>query len=534
MANNTDFLNLLLPGFREYRDAWYQPLNNNFDLLDQWADGINQEIVDARFQQTSLKNFLTVGHENDGTLKATDEMISSRNSPVYGYQTPEPANYSLNQRINQVDWEVWKAREGQTSLKVLNSFRKDGLKDMVLDGSKDSDGYPTWMGHTGANLLVDGSVTPIWFSVGGQLGRIRTARTLPISGAAGIKYVWVKILAEDAEGNIVVDGRKVSPDLPNGQTSLDLGGNPIYFNDQTLDFTTLDVKQNDILNLIDTDDKGTYIVSEIAPDAINSRLKIIGLFPVGGLSSINYTIRDLLKVEIGFDDIVVEEDGKMYIGETYFDGAAIVDFPGTTEAVRPRHFKDIFVSEWVPVDITTGNGTPNLGTPVPGRYETKFMHNLGSDQLDIDVQVSQANDGSAVVEALTLATMINTLDISLDSSGLSLSKTDTLVFSEGSLPTFTQGVDVFNPGGSGATFAQGTDTFSSGSLPSLSGSIDHAIQGNVTGSLTGNSKLENSVRAKWNKNYIWIKNSSLDTFYTDYDGVVRQTGYVRVIVRKRG
>lgn len=534
MANNTDFLNLLLPGFREYRDAWAAPLNSNFTILDSWAEGINQEVVDARFSKTTIKAFLEVGHQNDGTLKATPEMIAARNSPVYGYQTPEPANYLLNQRINQVDWEVWKAREGQDNVKALSAFRKDGFKSMVLSGSKDADGYPTWMGHTGADLQIDGSTTPIWFSVDGKLARIRTLRTLALSGSAGTKYIWIKALAEDSENNIVVDGRKVSPDTPNGTTSLDLGGIPVYFNDSTLNFTNENVEARDYLTLEDSDDKGNYVVQEVAPGGTTTQLLIIGQFPVGGLSSINYTIRDLLRVEIGFDDAIVEEADKFYIGEAYFDGASIVDFPSETVAVRPRHFGDTFIGEWIAVDVTVGNGVPNLGTLVPGKFETKYMHNLGSDILDVEVQSSQANDGSAVVEAMTLATFEYSLDVSLDSSGLTINKNDTLVFGEGALPSFTQGVDTFNPGGSGASFAQGSDAWDPGSLPSLSGSIDSTLSGNVTGSLTGSANLENSVKVKWDKNYIWLKNTVIDKFYTDYDGSVKQTGYVRVIVRKRG
>jgi hypothetical protein len=46
--------------------------------------------------------------------------------------------------------------------------------------------------------------------------------------------------------------------------------------------------------------------------------------------------------------------------------------------------------------------------------------------------------------------------------------------------------------------------------------------------------MERSVLVKWNKNYIWVKNAVLGKFFKDYSGSAKQTGYIRVVVRKRG
>ena len=520
MANYSDFLNLILPKNGEYKDAWEGPVNSNFEVIDAWVSKTDAEIAAARFRKANLSEFLAVSHYDDGTLVATDEVIAARGSSVYGYQTSEPVNFDLGKRISQSEWEIWAAREGQDSLRTLSSLRAPFPKSCIVDGSKDANGYPTWMGFTGNKATLDGVTKNITLSIDGKLARIRTVRDVTISGSAGTYYVYAGALADDAEGQIVVDGRAVDPATPNGTTSLDIGGKAVYFNDLTKDFKTLNVKVGDVLNIIDSQSKGKYIISEIVETSPGSstQLKVVGLLPKGNLSSINYTISDPLTVTLGFDALEVPAEGKIYLGEADFDGSAVT-------AVRSRHFKDTFISEWVPVDITTGSGSPNLGTVVPGLFEAKFAHKLGSLDLDITIQASQANDGSQPVEQLVITSLTkDSLGVNVSSSGLTLTKTDTMTYvAPGHSP------DVFNPGSTNATFLQGS--FSPGSL---SGTINYTLGGNVTGSLTGDFYIDNSVRSKWSKNYLWIKNAVVSRFYKDYDGNALQTGFIRVIVRKRG
>lgn len=532
MANKTAFLDLIQPGFTEYKDSWWEPLNSNFDTLDTWASETDQEIKDARFGSTSLSVFLAVAHESNGQLKQTPEVKRAGNSPVYGFMTPTPTIYTLGERIDQVDWETWYGREGFSSTKEMSAFRAPNPKHMVLSGSMDANGYPTWMGYTGASLKIDGSVTPIWMTIGGRLARIRTLKSIPITGSAGTRYVYAKYLPDGDEGKIVVDGRMVSPTPGNGTTSVDLSGYAIYFNDLTRDFWPMKlantIMAGDLLTLTDSVEAGPYVVKEIIEDTIitgtSTQMTIIGTFPVGGISSVNYMIADPLAVEVGVDTTETPADDKLYLGEVYFDGASIANFSGDTTAIRPRHFRDTFVGEWVQVDIGSGNGTPNLGTPVPGKFETRYNHNLGSDILDITVQASAANDGSAPVEEMSMATIdASSLAVSI-ANGLGLTKTDTLSYVAAS-----HAADVFNPGTSDATFSQGS--FSGGNMP---GTINYALNGSVTGSLSGSVYTDKSVIVKWTKNHLWIKNAVLNKFFKDYDGTARTAGYIRVIVRRRG
>jgi len=525
MANKTEFLDLIQPGFTEYKDSWWEPLNQNFDTLDAWAESTDQEIKDARFSAGSLAAFLAISHETTGELKPTPEVIRARNSVVYGFQTPEPANFSLGQRIDQVDWEVWGGREGFSDIKAMSAFRAPNPKHMVLSGVEAS-GYPDWMGKTGADIKVYGFATPLWLSIGGKLGRVRTDVSVTVTGSARTLYLYAQYLPAGDVGKIVVDGVVLPPGSPGtGQTSGDLSGNQIYFTDASRDFwpmkgdNTLAV--GDVLELTDSLDIGKYLVKEIIESTLvpgtSNQLGIIGTFPNGGLSAINYTISDPLAVLLSTMDSDTPTDDIIILGEVDFNGLTI-------DEVRPRHFRDTFIGEWREVDIGSGAGIPNLGTVVPGVFETKYDHHLGSDQLDITIQVSTSNSGAAAVEEMSLATLdASTLDVAV-TNGLTLTKTDTQVFSAA-----THAPDTWDPGTSDAAFTQGS--FFGGSF---GGTITYTLGGSVTGSKSGDVYMERSVKAKWDKNSIWIKSAVIDKFYTDYDGALRTAGYIRVIVRKRG
>lgn len=520
MANTTSFFDLILPGFGEYRDSWWDPINSNFTTIDTWSQSIDLEIVAARFSKTSLSEFLAVGHETDGNLKATPEVTAAHISPIYGFQTPEPALFDLTTRVSQVEWEMWYSREGNADLRRALAARMPGIKNQILEGAKDGNGHPAWLGYSGGTSLhVDGSSTPLWVSIDGRLGRVRTDHTLTVSGAAGTRYLYAQYLEDGVEGKIVVDGRLT---VPLGTTSFDVNNYPIYFNDASRDYTALDVEVGDILSLIDSADIGNYVVKTVAPDLTLTQLEIVGQFPTGGVSTINYTISDPLKMTLGLD--TAEEDplptGKFYIGEVDFDGSAITE-------VRPRQYRDTYVSEW-----------REIGVSIIPIFEEIFEHNLGTDLLDVSVQVSTADDGTAPIEELSLTSITRNYVLSLTKGTLAALLSNTLSFNQGTLPQFTQGT--FNPGTSDATHA--ADQLNPGSLPSLSGTVAltpqgadvSGISGAPAGSLTGDVYTDSSVKVQWTKSKLWVKNAESGKFYKGYSGTTNTAGFLRVIVRKRG
>lgn len=505
MANKTSFLELLLPGFREYRDSWWEPLNDNFTALDGAVEGLSTALTDAQQSAPDLLSYLQVGHNSDGTLKATPEVVAARNAFLYGHRDPDTDDlFALATRLRQADSETWLARSGAASLLDMLAFRERG-GNMVLTGTANANGYPTWMGYTGANVAIDGSVTNIWLLIDGKLSRIRTNKTVTMSGGAGVKYIYATY---SATGTVTVDGDSSTapPATANGTTSSDTVPEPRVFTDVTQDFTTEDVQVGDVLALLTGFDAGQYLIAEVPYNATPTQLRIKGVLPVGGISSIDYNIIDPLGVTLGFDTAETPVAGKIYLGEADWDGVAVT-------AVRPRHFKDTFISEWRAVDVS--GGSP-LFTEV-------FQHALGSDVLDVSVQVSQANNGSAAVEELSLSQLLSTLSFT-PSNG-------TLAVGIGTLAT-----DAGTLGVSAVGLTAGDQTVNN--QPDITGDPAltgvPAISGTVGGSIAGAVAMSRSVAAQWTKNLLSVKNVHSGVFYKDFSDVVRQSGYIRVVVRKRG
>lgn len=471
MADQTSFLELIKPLNREYQDTWDEPMNANSDKIDTWASAINTEISDARQTKSSLLEFLQEGHNDDGSLKATPEVELARRSFLYGDEDSLGADLDLAGRLDLGDEEVHKAREGRSSL-LASAAARAYLPDQILAGDADVNGHPSWLGYTAADAQVDGSSELLWFMIGGYQAKIRKLQQVTVSGATGTKYLHATY---QADGVVTVDGSTGG----NGATGSD-GTKIRKIVDSTKDFTTEDVEVGDILEILAGDNEGRYIIKEVAPGGDNQALIILGVFPGGATSGINYNIYDPMAPTLGYDDALAPAAGKLYIGEAEFDGAAITE-------VRALHFKDVFVSEWRAVDVSS--------SPT---FEEIFNHNLFNDQLAVAVQVSQVNDGSQPIEELSLATLANTLGVSVDNG--------TLAFSQGA----------YDPGTGDSSHAA------------------DALTGAVDGSLTGDAYMERSAQTKWTRTQLWVKNVRDNLFYKDYAGAAKDVGYIRVIIRRWG
>lgn len=480
MASRSNFLQLIIPLNSEFEDTWDQPINENWQRIDDNAAAVNTELVDARFGKASLKEFLEIAHETDGTLKPTTEVVQARNSFLYGDEDSGSQDLLLGQRLDLGDKEVFSAREGQPSLLDSIAFRNQ-IQSQVIDGAKDGNGIPTWLGFTGPNVQIDGSSTLLYTMTGGKVMRTRTLQQVDLTGAsAGNKAI---VATFQSDGIIIVDGDSGTPPpaTPTGITGSD-GTKDRKFVDSAVDFTTFDVQVGDILEILGTNaNAGEYRIKEIAPLGEVNALIIEGVFNGGGLASLNYIIKDVMSPVFSFEDAFTPGAGKIQIGEADFDG-------GSVTAVRAVHFKDLFTSEWRAVDVS--GGSPD--------FTEVFNHNFLSTNLELVVQVSQVNDGTGEVEILSLATLDNTLGVDVTNGTLA----------------YVQGT--FDPGTSDASHAA------------------DALNGDVAGSLTGIIEMAKSIKASFNKNTLTLKNPVSARFYTDIDGNVRQAGFIRAILRKRG
>jgi hypothetical protein len=486
MATQSDFLKLTKPQRGEFTDQWDIPMNDNSDKIDEFSKDVSDELVAARGSQPTLGERLDQSLDSDGNVTKYPEVEAARISPTNGsFETLKP-------RLDTTDWEVWKAREFSTDLRASISAHNAIAPKLILNGGKNGNGEPTWAGFTNDRVDISATPTPIDLMISGYRSRIRTDTDVTLSGGANTYYI---IAQTNLDGVVVVDGDSGDGDPvdPEGVTSSDGSGKFTLFIDGTRDFSALDVQAGDILEVIDSQDAGNYIIEEVAPDGNNDQLKIKGVFPVGGFASINYNVRNPWAVDLSFSSTLPTEDDKMVICEAVFDGSVVTE-------VTPRMFLDYYVGDWRAVDVV---GSPS--------FTESWVHALGTDQVSVSIQVSQANDGSAPVEELTLAELLNTLTVDVNNGTLDVN--NTISDSDG-------------------TYNAGTGDGSVSDWGRITGDV--TLTGSVAGSLLGSISPLNAVKMQSTRNRIDVKNLVSGLFYKDFGGVTRDTGFIRVIVRKRG
>lgn len=386
MSSTTDYLKLLLPGNGEYENSWDEVLNADLIAIDTAIKNVTTEVEEARLGKSSLSELLSISINTDGSLIATPEVVAARNSFLYGDEDALSQDLDLGSRLNLLDNDLFFFRSGLTGFREMLS-KMNGAPKSILSGVKDSNGYPTWLASTGVNVNVDGSVENIYMSIYGKMGRIRKQEQITISGAVGEKYLYASY---NPGGVIRVDGSASA----NGVVSSD-GAKVRWFDVSTSDFTLLDVKPGDILEILGTGvNAGVYQIKQVAPGAVTTRLLIYGVFKGGvAQASLNYTIKDPFAMTLGFDVAKTEVDGKLYFGVASFDGIAVT-------SVKAMNFADCFISEWRAVDVSATT-----------TFTEVFNHNLFDDALEVFIEVSQANDGSDYVEELSKSQINNSLAI---------------------------------------------------------------------------------------------------------------------------
>lgn len=464
MATETSFLKLVLPANNEFYNSWDVVLNANFVAIDAKMKAHDDEIINARFTKTSIAEFLAVSHNTDGTLKPTDEVSLSRSSKVYGFMDAG-GNFVLEDRLELSDFEIFYSRRGRSNILAGLSVYD---QNEIINGPKDGLGKPSWLGFSGDKVRPDGSGSQIEMLINGFYQRIDDLEEVTILGGGGTYFLYADY---EENGTIVHDGDSSSPPPanPNGVTGSDINGNRTIFSDNTVDFTATKVKPGYILRILgNTLVSGDYVISGVAVESNNSYLQVIGLFK-GSLSGLNYVIIDPFKPTLGFESSEVSINGRLFIAEVDFDGAAVT-------AVRARHYKKTFIGDWRPVDVS--GGSPN--------YEETWNHNFGNTNLAVTIQVSQANDGSAPIENLSLA----------ENTDAVWSIDNTLNFD--------------------------------------AGTSDAELTGTVSINKDSDGYGARTARMQHTRNAVSVKNVAAGTFYRDYSNVTRQTGFIRVIVEKKG
>jgi len=307
--------------------------------------------------------------------------------------------------------------------------------------------------------------------VDGYRCRCRSLVQVAASGTSVTKFLSA---AYSSTGVIVLDRTAATDPIATGADPL----NPSelrQFNDPGVDFTTMNIQPGDVLTItspVNSPLAGRYLIKGIV-DSHN--LQIVSVFSAS-LSGLKYKIEDPWAPTYSVDSTEpTAGSGKLCLGEVDLDGS------GAVTAIRARNFLDFYASEWRAIDTSVGF------------VEQTFNHNLGSDVLQISVQVKSTLTG--MIEELSTADLDNTVALSFTNS-------------------ITKDPDIFNPGTSDATFTEG------------------ALHPTLSASLSGGVSMTRSAKIKWSTNQVVVKNMVSGVFFRDYAGVLQTAGYIRVVVRR--
>jgi hypothetical protein len=506
MATRTPNLSLQKPGKGEFRDTWHVPLNSNSDVLDLEIGNIQTELQNARFSQGDLATFLAISINSDGTLKPTSEVMKARNSYLYGNKlNADPYTpYDINDINILRDKELWAARGGQADLRAGMAFAPSFGLSKVLTGTKNlTTGAPAWISVAGTKIGIDGTANLLWMEISGRLARCRTKKEVTVPTTDGWYFLYADYNGSGVE-TFSGSGSSVScsADIITGDVRI--------HRDAGKDYTGEDVKIGDVLRYTaPTTVAGDYLIEMVAPvdqtEPHGETLRIKGIFPLTQ-SSITYSIIDPLAVTLGTSSAEVPTANRIYLAEFYVSGG-VVD----TDKIFTRHFGDTYVGDWRAVDVTT----------ITSFTET-WNHQLGSDKLDVVVQVRQdtgydTNDiTTGGIEELSLAKLTAALTGTVG----------------GSLTGSTTGAIAGSPS---VTLSSGDQTVTATSAGTLgfTSTAEQAFLPN-NGSLAVSATPINSVIMKYNRNQIMVKNAVAGLFYTDFGNTERKTGFIRVIISKRG
>lgn len=379
MATKTPNIGLIRPARGEFDGSWDIPMNKNADTLDFEIGEIQSEIEAARGTEASLAARIGESLNDDGTLKDVPEIAAARNSTVYGADDGLGNSFTLDQRLEKGDREVFDSRQGLDTLTDILAFKADDdVHNSILSAPN---GFLTF---TGAAVKVDGSVTPVVTNINGYRQVVRSLKSTTISGAAGTYYVYLERVSS---GETILDRTGVGQN--NGATSVDTNTNKLNkFTDSSQNFIASGVQPGDLLEITSTGSLniGQYVVTSVV-DA--NTLLVQGLF-ASTQANLNFKIINPIAPTLGFTDTAHSKkfervDDRIYIGRAVFDGAQVTSV--TSYSLKGRY--ESFIS------ITLSGGD----------FSQTVSHNIGYVPRSVQFFASQANDYSQALEPLSTAEM---------------------------------------------------------------------------------------------------------------------------------
>lgn len=422
MPDFTAFLELTLPELNEFLNKWHEPLNQNFEDLDDWLADIHAGLVGTGGSATwsglmgtmpSLAARLDVSINDDGTIDVSGSpgVLEMATSAVRGeYDSPRD-------RMDAGDFEAYAAAQPVLGGRFVPmpaggptaAFPPESLASAMALQTADFSGpfgnpiaapFVPWapglmMG--GANPLVTGiaigqiritaDATPAIFNIDGYIFRLREILDLDwnlIDGGgapANGEYVWIYVSRVEADYNNAIyrykgpGGAIAVKDLRKLQSGTDGATSTSTFTSATALFNTAflgKIKEGDTLVITNTAAAGEYVIDELDGVTPDVKLTIKGAFK-SNVSGATWYIRDNWHPNIGA--VVTDTDPTtlppQVAGRIYFARAAHNTGGNPTSIVTFAH-GGVSDSGWMPVDASLD-------------FPKTVIHNLGTYPSDVQV-----------------------------------------------------------------------------------------------------------------------------------------------------
>lgn len=451
----TDFLELTLPELNEFLNKWHEPINQNFEIIDDWTKDLHAALVGTGSSSTwtdlvgSLDNLverLAVSILPDGTIDVSGSpgVLQMATSAVRGAYT-DPRD-----RLDAGDFEVYSASQPIVGSRYVPvplggpsaGFPPASIEAAIALSSADFSGplanpvagpFVPWapgLMTGGANPLISGiavgqvritaDATPAIFNIDGYIFRLREIIDFDwnlIDGGvapANNEYVWLYVSRAEADYNnanhrykgpggalAVKDLRKLQQGTVNGVTTgSTFTCAAALFNTAFLG----KIKEGDVLVITTGAAAGEYVIAALDGVTPDTKLTIKGAFKASS-SGVTWYIRDQWHPNIGAEvtDTSPTTLPSQVAGRVYF-ARARHNTGGNPTSIMTFAAGGVYDSGWVAVDAAVD-------------FPKTLIHNLGAYPSSVEVwfRVDAASNRQyrGVVQR-TIVTAVDEGDTTLD------------------------------------------------------------------------------------------------------------------------
>lgn len=468
MPAYTNFLKLTLPALSEFVDSWNEPMNQNFEDIDDWTEDLYKGLVSTgasslwaslRGNKASLAARLDVSIDIDGNINvSSSQPFLDMQTSAY-YTDPADPFTTPRDRLNDGDRQTYEAglpfangrfvptgESGPTAGQAFPHAELDsGIALRSADFGAKTDGpisspqvpwapglilggEATFITGIGiGQVQLNAASAPAIFNIDGYTFRLRESLLFDYSLIAPSNNDFVWIYVERAEAGYTdtnfkfsePGGTPVAQDLRKMKTGSGTTTAPSTYVSATggLDTLPFQVKEGDTLRILTGADKGDYVIDALDGGLPDTKFTIKGQFKVGGTTA-DYEIIDNAMPVIGAEVPTVNPQqeygvpsyspGRVYIGRVKHNTGGA---PGAPDIVTFAK-GGVFDSGWK-VGTTT-DFAHELGT-IPSRVEIWVRADSTSPAHKPLVQRQIQTAGGPLVEGTPNTTTYNLSDILLPS-----------------------------------------------------------------------------------------------------------------------